>query len=119
MHSFSYGDHMGPFKPTAHGGYKFVSKMTGQFTKWTAVHLLCSKDQARASLQLFVTSTVIPLNKGTIRWRVDKGGEFAGDEFKDYCLGTGSTQEFAATNTPQQLGVSEHVVVRNGSLHAR
>ena len=58
---------MGPFKPTAHGGFKFVSKITDQFTKWTAVYLLCSKDQALASLQLFVTSTVIPLGKRIIR----------------------------------------------------
>ena len=45
-----YGDLMGPFKPTAHSGYKFVSKITDQFTKWTAVYLICSKDQTLASL---------------------------------------------------------------------
>ena len=56
-----YGDLMAPSKPTAHGGYRFVSKITDQFTKWTAVYLLCSKDQALASLQLLVTSTAIPL----------------------------------------------------------
>ena len=50
-----YGDLMGPFKPTAHGGYKSVSKITDQFTKWTAVYLLCSKKEALASRQLFVT----------------------------------------------------------------
>ena len=51
---------MDPFKPTACGVYEFVSKITHHFTKWTAVYLLCSKRQALASLQLFVTSTVIP-----------------------------------------------------------
>ena len=45
-----YGDLMGLFKPTAHGGYMFVSKTTDQFTKLIAVSLLCSKDQALASL---------------------------------------------------------------------
>ena len=104
-----YGDLIGPFKPTAHVEYKFVSKITDQFTKWTAVYLLCSKDQARVSLQLFVTSTVIPLGKRIIRWRADKGGEFMGDEFKYYCLGTDITQQFAATNTPQQTGVSKRI----------
>ena len=52
---------MGPFKSTAHGGYKFVSEITDPFIKWTTVYLPCSKDQALASLQLFVTSTVTPL----------------------------------------------------------
>ena len=68
-----------------------------------------SKDQALASLQLLVTSTLIPLGKRTIKWRADKGGEFTGDEVKGYCLGTGKTQEFTATNTPQQIAVSERV----------
>ena len=43
-----YGDLMGPLKPTAHGGYKFVSKITDHFTKWTAVYVPCSKYQALA-----------------------------------------------------------------------
>ena len=87
-----YGDLMGPFTPTAHGEYKFVSKITDQFTKWTAVYLLRSKYQALASLQLFVTSTVIPLVKRVIKWRADKEIEFTGNMFKNYCLGTGTTR---------------------------
>ena len=67
-----YGDLMGPSKPTAQGGYKSVSKKTNQFTKWTAGYLLCSKKEALASLQLFVTSTVIPLGKRVIGSRADK-----------------------------------------------
>ena len=63
---------MGPFKPTAQGGYKSVSKKTNQFTKWTAGYLFWSKKEALASLQLFVTSTVIPFGKRVIRWRADK-----------------------------------------------
>ena len=38
-----------------------------------------------------------------IRWRADKGGEYTADELEDYRLGTDITQEFAATNTPQQI----------------
>ena len=98
---------MGPFKPTARGGYKLVSKITDQL--WTAVYLLCSKDQALASLQLFDNSNVIHLGKRIIRWRADKEGELTRDEFKAYCLQAGITQEYAATNTPQQIGVSERV----------
>ena len=45
-----YGHLMGLLKLTACGGYEFVSKITDQFTKWTAVYLLCSEDQALAFL---------------------------------------------------------------------
>ena len=70
-----YGDLMGSFKPTVRGGYDYVSKITDQFTKWTAVYLLCIKNQALASLQLFVTSTFIPFCSRIVTWRADKGGE--------------------------------------------
>ena len=53
-----HGDLMGPFTPAAHGGYKYVSKITDQFFRWTAVYLLYSKDQALASLQAYFTSMV-------------------------------------------------------------
>ena len=104
-----YADLMGPFAPAAHGGYKYVSKITDHFSRWNAVYLLCSKDQALASLQAYVTSTVIPFSSRIVRFRTDKGGEYTGKDFQAYCLETGIKQEFAATNTPQQIGVSERV----------
>ena len=95
-----YGDLMGSFKPAARGGYEYVSKITDQFTKWTAVYLLCAKDQAFASLQLFVTSTVILFGRRIVTVRADKGGEYIGEDFKAYCQETGITQQIADTNTP-------------------
>ena len=70
-----YRDLMGPFKPATGGGYESVSKIPGRVTKWTVVYLLCTKDQAFASLQLFVASTVIPFGSRIVTWRADKGGE--------------------------------------------
>ena len=98
---------MGPFPPEAIGGYKYVSKITDEYTEWTAVYLLTNKNQALQSLRLFVGSTVIPFGGHIVRWRADKGGEYTGWEFRQYCLETGIIQEFAATNTPQQIDVSE------------
>ena len=69
--------------------------------------MLTKKNQALKSLQLFV-STVIPFGGRIVRWRADKGGEYTGEEFRQYCLETDIIQEFAA-NTPQQIGVSERV----------
>ena len=102
-------DLMGPFKPAARGGYEYVSKITDLFTKWTVVYMFCTKDQALASLQPFVTSTVIPFGSRIVTWRVDKGDKYTGEGPKTYCQETGITQQFAATNTPQQIGVSERV----------
>ena len=104
-----YGDLMGPFTPEAYGGFKYVSNITDQFTKWTAVYLLENKSCAFDSFCLFVTSIVIPCGGRSIRWRADKGGGCTSEAFKQYCLETGITQELAATNTPHQNGVSERV----------
>ena len=71
--------------------------------------LVDHQEPALQSLQLFVGSTVIPFGGRIVRWRADKGGEYTAEEFRQYCLETGIVQEFAATNTPQQNGVSECV----------
>lgn len=39
--------------------------------------------------------------------RVEKGGELIGKGFEGYCLQTGVSLEYASTNTPQQIGMSE------------
>ena len=88
-------------KPVARGGYKNVRKITDQFPKWTVVYLLCTKDQALASLQLFVITTVIPFGSRTVTWRANKGGEYTSIYFKAYSQETGITQQFGATYTPQ------------------
>ena len=95
-----YGDLIGPFKAAARGGYKHVSKIADQFTRWTAVYLFCTKDQALASLQPFVTSTAIPFGSRIVTSRADKGGEYTSEGFRVYCQKTGINQQFAATNTP-------------------
>ena len=91
------------------GGCKYVSKITYEYIKWTAVYLMINKNQPLQSLQLFVGLTVIPFGSRIVRWRADKGGVYTGDEFRQYCLKIGIIQEFAATNTPQQIGMSERV----------
>ena len=102
-----YGGLVGPFTPAAIGGYKYITKVTDEYTKWTAVYLWTNKNQALLSLQLFVGSKAIPF--GIVHWRAEQGGEYTGKEFRRYCLETGIIYEFAATNLPQQVGAYERV----------
>ena len=57
------------------GGFQYVSKVTDQFTKWTAAYLLAIKGFAFDSFGMFITSVVIPCDDRVIRWRADKEGE--------------------------------------------
>ena len=116
-----YGDLMRPFTPVAIGGYKYVSKVAGEYTKWTAVYLLTNKNQARQSLQLFVGSTVIPFGGRIVRWRADKGGKYTGESFGSIAWGLVSSK-----SSPPPTRRSKTCVltcggnsVRHSSVHAR
>ncbi|CAN0462903.1 unnamed protein product [Laminaria digitata] len=55
----------------------------------------------------YTQDVVIPSGHRLQRLRSDRGGNYTGLEYREYCLQTGIKQEFAATNTPQQKGISE------------
>ena len=55
-------------------------------------------------------SLVAPLGYRIVRLRADRGTEYTGSAFREYCRQPSIQLEFAATNTPSQIGVSE----RNG-----
>ena len=104
-----FGNLMGAFTPEAYEGFKYASKITDQFTRWTVVYLLENKSCTFNTFRLFVTLTVIPCGGRVIRWRADEEEEYTSEAFKQYYLETGITQEFGATNTPEQNDVSERV----------
>lgn len=78
-----YVDFMRSFAPNAHEAYKHVSN-TDQASRWTVVYLLCSRDQAPASFQAYVTSTAIPFIGLTVRICTHKGHEYTGKGFRGF-----------------------------------
>ena len=104
-----FTDLMEQFTPEALGGYKYVSKISDEHTRWTEMYLLKSKDGALHAFQSFVQSMVIPTWVCVERLRADKEGEFIGNDFKDYCTQTRVLLEYASTYTPQKISMSERV----------
>ena len=82
-----YGDLMGPFTPEAYEGFKYVSKITDQFTRWTAVYVLenktCIFNSFRSSSHQL---SFIPCSGRVTRWCSDEGEEYTSKAFKQYCL---------------------------------
>ena len=68
-----FTDLMGQFTLEALGGYKFVSKIYDEHTRWTEIYLLKSKNGALHPFQSFVQSMVIPSGVRVERLRADKG----------------------------------------------
>ena len=102
-----YTDLAGPLTPQAKDGAKYFSKFTDHHTRWKAVYPISSKSEALETLTYFTQDYVIPIKSRIQRLRCDKGGEYTADYYKNFCKVTGIQQEFAATNTPQQIGMSE------------
>ena len=102
-----YTDLIGPISPAAKGGYMYVSKFTDELTRYKAFYLIRSKTEAIDSLVRFVEDLAIPYGRRVIFLRSDGGGENRARYFRNYCKQTGIVQEFTATNTPQQNGISE------------
>ncbi|CAB1118025.1 unnamed protein product [Ectocarpus sp. CCAP 1310/34] len=100
-------DTLGPFTPTALGGFKYATKFVDQQTKWAEIVLM--KDQACSvdSLALFKKGTVVPTGERIHCLRGDPGTEFTSAEFRQYCQDIGIKLEFASPNTPQQMGANE------------
>ena len=100
---------MGHFTLEALGGYKYLSKISDEHTRWTEIYLLTSKDGALHAFQSFVQSMVIPSGVRVERLRENKEGEFIGNDFKDYCTQTDVLLEWAITKTRQKMVMSERV----------
>eukprot|EP00903_Cladosiphon_okamuranus_P021627 g19885.t1 len=94
-------------QPQAKDGSRYISKFMDHHTRWKAVYPIASKDKALDTLTYFNQDYVIPTGNRIQRLRCDKGGEYIADYYRNYCKETGIQMEFAATNTPQQNGVSE------------
>ena len=102
-----YTNLMGPFTPTAKGGYRYVSKFTDGYSRMKEVYLLRNKSEAAESLHQYNMTVAVPLGLRIKIVRGDEGGEYIGKEFKTLCVNAGINVEYTATNTPQQNGVSE------------
>lgn len=83
---FEYGNLIELNTPEAHGGYNYSGMITDQLS---AVYLLRGNDQALASLQAYVASTVIPFCSRIVRFCAGKGGEYTDKYFHANCLETG------------------------------
>ena len=90
-------------------GFKFVSIIIDQFKMWSAVFLFKAKSDVVDSLQLYNQHTVIPSGYRLGRVKGDRGGEFTGNAFRQYWREVGVRLEFAATNTPQEIGANDRV----------
>lgn len=77
---------MGRITSKALGSFKYVSKISGQYTKWTATYLLKSKGDVISIFQSLVQYLVFSDSSCIEHLKADEGGGYGNKDFKDNCL---------------------------------
>lgn len=106
-------DLCGPMKIQSRNGKKYILVIVDDFSRYTWVKFLASKDETTQVLIDFITTTQVNLQLPVRYIRSDNGTEFKNAVFSEFCKSKGITHQFSAARTPQQNGVVER---RNRTL---
>nr|GFC36253.1 putative ribonuclease H-like domain-containing protein [Tanacetum cinerariifolium] len=94
-------------------GKRYVLVVVDDYSRYTRVLFLHSKDEASEVIISFIKKTQVNLQLQVQRVRTDNGTEFKSKTITKFFDEVGITQQFFAARTPQQNGVVER---RNRTL---
>ncbi|GJR82029.1 putative ribonuclease H-like domain-containing protein [Tanacetum coccineum] len=108
--------HMDLFGPTFVSSLmnkKYCLVVTDDYSRFTWVFFLASKDETSGILKSFITEIENLVDKKVKIIRCDNGTKFKNRVMSDFCEKKGIKREFSVARTPQQNGVAER---RNKTL---
>jgi len=88
-------------------GSKYGLVIVDDYSRWTWVKFLRSKDCAYDVFSSFCTQIQSEKEMKILKVRSDHGGEFENESFESFCKKHGIIHEFSSPRTPQQKGVVE------------
>nr|GEW87210.1 integrase, catalytic region, zinc finger, CCHC-type, peptidase aspartic, catalytic [Tanacetum cinerariifolium] len=106
-------DLCGPMRIESINGKRYVLIVVDDYSRYTWVLFLHSKDEASDVIISFIKKTQVNLQLQVQRVRTDNGTKFENKTLAKFSDEVGITQQFAAARTPQQNGVVER---RNQTL---
>ncbi|GJS76706.1 retrovirus-related pol polyprotein from transposon TNT 1-94 [Tanacetum coccineum] len=92
---------------------KYCLVVTDDYSRFTWVFFLASKDETSGILKSFITQIENLVDKKVKIIRCDNGTEFKNRVMSEFCKKKGIKREFSVARTPQQNGVAER---RNRTL---
>nr|GEZ05894.1 putative ribonuclease H-like domain-containing protein [Tanacetum cinerariifolium] len=108
-----YMDLFGPMRIAGINGKRYVLVIVDDYSRYTWVHFLRSKDEAPEVIIKFLKRITVLLQSSVIIIRTDNGTEFKNRVLKVYFDSVGITHQMSYVRTPQQNGVLER---RNRTL---
>ncbi|GJU83327.1 retrovirus-related pol polyprotein from transposon TNT 1-94 [Tanacetum coccineum] len=103
----------GPIRVESINGKRYVLVVVDDYSRYTWVFFLHSKDEASEVIISFIKKTQVNLQLQVQRVRTDNGTEFKNKTLAKFFDEVGISQQFSAARTPQQNGVVER---RNRTL---
>nr|GFC21353.1 integrase, catalytic region, zinc finger, CCHC-type, peptidase aspartic, catalytic [Tanacetum cinerariifolium] len=100
-------DLCGPMRVASINGNRYVSVIVDDYSRYTWVHFLRTKDETPKVIKNFLKKIFVRLQAPVIIVRTDNGTEFKNQVLKEYFDSVGISHETSAANTPQQNGVVE------------
>nr|GFC40886.1 retrovirus-related Pol polyprotein from transposon TNT 1-94 [Tanacetum cinerariifolium] len=106
-------DLCGPMRIASINGKRYILVIVDDYSRYTWVHFLRSKDEAPSVIITFLKRITVLLQSPVIIIRTDNGTEFKNQVLKVYFDSVGITHQMSSVRTPQQIGVVEQ---RNWTL---
>nr|GFB09354.1 copia protein [Tanacetum cinerariifolium] len=98
-------DLCGPMHVQSINGKRYVLVVVDDYSRYTWVFFLHSKDEASEVIISFIKKTQVNLQLEVQRVRTDNGTEFKNKTLAKFFDEVGITQQFSASRTPQQNGI--------------
>ncbi|GJV74610.1 retrovirus-related pol polyprotein from transposon TNT 1-94 [Tanacetum coccineum] len=106
-------DLCGPMRVASVNGKKYILVIVDDYSRFTWVKCLRSKDEAPAFIINFLKMIQVRLKETVQRIRTDNGTEFVNQTLREYYEKVGISHETSVARSPQQNGVVER---RNRTL---
>ncbi|GKA86624.1 putative ribonuclease H-like domain-containing protein [Tanacetum coccineum] len=104
-------DLCGPMRVVSVNGKKYILVIVNDYSRFTWVKCLMSKDEAPDFIIKFLKMIQVRLKVPVRRIRTDNGTEFVNQTLREYCEMIGISHETSVACSPQQNGVVERQAV--------
>jgi hypothetical protein len=105
----NHSDVCGPMSVSSFGGSRYYVSFIDDYTRYTRVYFLKSKDEVLEKFKEFDNFTKNVTGKGIKILRTDNGGEYCSNAFDTYLKERGITHQLTAPYNPAQNGVAERM----------
>ena len=100
-------DVCGPMQTTTPSGNRYFMTMIDDHSKYTKVYLLKNKSEVPNKIKEYVKYVQTKFRITPKKIRSDRGGEYTGEELKNFLKAEGIQMELTTPYTPQQNGCAE------------